>query len=461
MTDMNTWQQLTHKRFSTAHPDASTQNRQTGRFYYESWKNASQSMRDEQFDIYFGKTFHYKDISWGNVMGVDASDEAIDWLFRVQDDFGIPISLTMNQMNLPFEILSGGKELWDAFIDWLGAFYTRGLRSCTICSPHLMRSRLLQRAFPDMTWKNTVNQIVDSAQKVADFIALGYNFIQLDRSLNRSVDELRNIRKYVDGYNKKNNTNVVTCLLVAEECLPFCPYKREHDDIQTHHTAQFYWSSERLGRLTCTTWRNHPHYGALPRAATNCFWNRRETFETYGSLVDVFKYSGRLVGERPDDSALEHIDPKNCYCVIPDRIRDGKSTIRERYRPTQRRGYWIITRDSFADILDEDLVPLMAWDSSFRDIKHPAKGPPGHNELDAFRQFTKGHFWNSEKYYDLEKTLMNCRNQCWKCHKCEDVYGVPRIDSLVGLPPAPPSEPSRTSDRTVTWSSIRDQTLKK
>ena len=83
-------------------------------------------------------------------------------------------------------------------MDWLGTFYERGLRSCTICSSHMMRSGLLQQCFPEMTWKNTVNQLVDNAQKVIDHLAIGYNFIQLDRSLNRNMAELRNVRKCVD-----------------------------------------------------------------------------------------------------------------------------------------------------------------------------------------------------------------------------------------------------------------------
>jgi len=459
MKEMNKWEHLTHKRFSTAHPDASTEGRKTSRFFYECWKNASQSFRDEQFDIYFGKTFHYKDISWGNVMGVEASDDAMDWLFRAQDDFGIPISLTMNQMNIPVEMLSGGKEFSDAFIDWLGEFHKRGLRSCTICSPHMMRTGVLQRNFADMIWKNTVNQIVDNAQKVVNCIALGYNFIQLDRSLNRNVGELRNIKKYVDEYNRKNNTNVVTCLLVAEACLPFCPYKREHDDIQAHHTAQRYSESPELGGITCNTWRSHPQYGALPRAGTNCFWNRRDTFKTYADLVDVFKTSGRLINWRPDDSALENTTPKHCYGVVPERVRDGKATELEKYRATQDSGYWIISRDSFADILEENLVPLMAWDSVFRDVGGIQR-PPGYDELDEFHRFTKDHFWNTKEYYDLETILMNCKNECWKCHKCEDAYGVPHIDSLVGLPRVSLSRSSGAASRTVSWSAIRDATSK-
>lgn len=84
-------------------------------------------------------------------MGVEASDQAVDWLFRLQDDLGIQISLTMNQMNIPWEMYySEHRKVLDDFLKWLSVFYERGLRSCTIGNAHLMASGILQRTFPDM-----------------------------------------------------------------------------------------------------------------------------------------------------------------------------------------------------------------------------------------------------------------------------------------------------------------------
>jgi hypothetical protein len=98
-----------------------------------------------------------------------------------------------------------------------------------------MRLGILQKCFPEMKWKNTVNHQVSSAQQVLDYIYLGYDIIQLDRSLNRNMDELKRIKEVVENYKSRNsNNNVKTSMLVWENCLPSCPFKREHDDLQIY-----------------------------------------------------------------------------------------------------------------------------------------------------------------------------------------------------------------------------------
>jgi len=103
-----------NKRFSMPHYDSWSHQS----LYYEAIKNSSQQFRDEIYDIYFGKKFRYEyreqeiydnygkshQVAYGNVMGVEASDEQVDYLFRIQEEFGIEISLTINQLNIPVEI---------------------------------------------------------------------------------------------------------------------------------------------------------------------------------------------------------------------------------------------------------------------------------------------------------------------------------------------------------------------
>lgn len=118
-----------------------------------------------------------------------------------------------------------------------------------------------------------MNQLVADAQLAVDYLELGYTFIQLDRSLNRNLEELGRVKQAVDLYRKKHpQKDVKTCLLIEEACLPHCPFKREHDDIQIRchpkDGGYIYW--EGLGRTTCGTWRAHPEYGGLPRAGTSC-----------------------------------------------------------------------------------------------------------------------------------------------------------------------------------------------
>ena len=81
------------------------------------------------------------------------------------------------------------------FDKFIGEFYERGLRMCTIGNIHLMGTGHLQKNFPDMKWKNTVNHIVANPQQMVDMHSLGYNLIQFDRSLNRNLRELKRMSK--------------------------------------------------------------------------------------------------------------------------------------------------------------------------------------------------------------------------------------------------------------------------
>lgn len=117
-----------------------------------------------------------------------------------------------------------------------------------------MASGILLKRFPEMKWKNTVNQCVSNTQQVIDYLELGYNIIQIDRSLNRNLDELKKIRYAVDKYKDENpEKDVKLCMLISEACLPFCPFKREHDDMQIYHRDFNYWNN--IGVLSCNNWR--------------------------------------------------------------------------------------------------------------------------------------------------------------------------------------------------------------
>ena len=87
------------KRLSIAHYD----NWSHQSLYYEAIKNSSKQFRDEIYDIYFGKKFRYRyqeqeiydnygkshEVVYGNVMGVEASDEQVDNLFKIQEECGV------------------------------------------------------------------------------------------------------------------------------------------------------------------------------------------------------------------------------------------------------------------------------------------------------------------------------------------------------------------------------------
>lgn len=400
-----------NKRFSIAHYDKLPNQS----LYYEAIKNTPQGFRDEIYDIYFGKVFRYKyreqeiydncakahEVAYGNVMGVEASDEQVDNLFKIQEEFGIEISLTINQLNIPVEIFySKNSRVLSAFVGWLQEFYDRGLRSCTLANNHMIRAGYLQDKFPEMKWKNTVNQQVSTTQQVLDYLHLGYNVIQLDRSLNRNMDELKRIKDAVEKYKAKYPEKYVkTCMLVWEDCMPSCPFKREHDDLQIYHGQFNYWLSH-LGELTCLRWKDTSRKSIIPRSGTNCFWSSIDTFKEYAELVDIFKHSGRLTDYVPLQA---HGD-----------MQFGWFT--ENY-----------AAKSFSEILDNKLEPVLLW------ILGTCVFPPRRPNADHIRENLKDNSWMTDEGKKLEQKLMNCKNQCYNCHLCERTFGLPDIDSMIEL----------------------------
>ncbi|KTB48278.1 hypothetical protein DEALK_11230 [Dehalogenimonas alkenigignens] len=400
------------KRFSIAHFDSWPGDLT----YYEAISNSSPEFRREIHDIYFGKIFrcNYREqeqwddrqklheVTYGNVMGVEATDAQVAQLFRIQSEFGIQVSLTINQLNVPVEIFySRGDRVARDFIEWLGGYYDRGLRSCTLANNHLMRTGMLRKMFPEMTWKNTVNQQVTTAQQVIDYLYLGYDTIQLDRSLNRNLGELRRIRRAVETFRLKHpERNVRTCMLVWEDCLPSCPFKREHDDLQPYHRRVNYWKSG-PGAGTCSRWRDSATgKSLLPRAGNNCYWVTQQTFQEYAALVDVFKFSGRLTEYTPLSG-------------------DGKLQFGWSARNN--------AVSSFGEILNHSLLPVSAWSLG------AFKMAPFERNPEKIRRDLSGSLWLTDAGLKLEEKLTTCRSQCLECHLCERTFGMPDIDSLVAI----------------------------
>ena len=399
------------KRFSIAHYDKLPNQS----LYYEAIKNTPQEFRDEIYDIYFGKKFRYKyreqesydnhaklhEVVYGNVMGVEASDEQVDNLFKIQQEFGIEISLTINQLNIPVEIFySSNDRVLKAFTEWLQGFYDRGLRSCTLANNHMMRAGFLQKQFPDMKWKNTVNQQVSTAQQVLDYLYLGYDIIQLDRSLNRNMDELKRIKEVVENFkNRYPERYAKTCMLVWEDCMPSCPFKREHDDVQIYNERINYWLSS-LGEMTCMTWKDISGKSILPRSGTNCYWSSVDTFREYAELVDIFKHSGRLTESIP--------------LQAPGILQFGWFT--DNY-----------ARKSFTQIVENKLEPVHLW------ILGTCVFPPEEPNAEYIRENLKNNHWMTDEGKRLEQRLRNCKNQCYNCHLCERAFGIKDIDSVLEL----------------------------
>jgi hypothetical protein len=407
------------KIFSVAHFEGAA-NANHHDSYYKLLRNASQAFRDEIHDVYFGRSFPYRFDGrkkvFGNAMGVEATDQQVESLFRIQRELGIEISLTLNSIETPPELFLE-KRVTEEFVAFVKSYYDRGLRSCTIGSPHLIRSRVLHQAMPEMRWKNTVNHRVSTAQQVLDYVCLGYDTILLDRSLCRNLGELRRIRKAVDYYNDKYKPakKVLTSLLVAEGCLPGCPFKKEHDSIGERIGGNYFSTTS---RLTCDNWRFNDGYDGLPRNAIDLVVADKESFDQFAEAVDVLKFSGRFttfnflpgdVGDRRASWVFYHRLKHRLDIKKPITFDD------------------VLCSDSLVDAAADDVMPLHLWSFSWVTPKVPSY----RDAMDVVRAMPG--FWRTEPGKRLAGILKNCKSQCWDCHECETTFGAPQFDSALQL----------------------------
>jgi hypothetical protein len=394
------------KKFSIPHYDSMPDDD----WYLRAFENSSEQYKKEVYDIYFGATFSSilkYDVAFGNTMGVNASDGQYKNLLKIQEKYNIPISLTLNEMNRPIELIR--PDIIKEFVSYVKKYYDDGVRSCTISHTHLMRTGALQEAFPDMDWKNTVNHGIKSTQEFIDYATLGYTTIQLDRNYNRNRTELKRTKKEAD------RLGIKTCLLIKEDCMPECPFKTEHDCWQSgpalKDTGKSYWEAI---SFTCNQWRTlsaelgtqeeKDSYVVNPRTGTDIICHSNKDWEEFSSLVDIFKKSGRLISS--PGWAKEKF---------------------EYYFETRNPEHKIFAVDSFKDVYENNLAPIHMW-FSFAYIK---KNFETINNIDDIKKGLSNHFWNEKESISLSKLLKNCQNQCYKCHRCDEVFGTGEIESCL------------------------------
>jgi len=378
--------------FSIAHPEG---DKSLG--FVSSLLISSHETLNEIEDVFFGGEFKYtynnQNKSFGNAMGVVGSKSQVDKLFELQDTTGVKISLTLNSTLAPKELIQD-QAILDQFISYLSAFYERGLRVCTIGSIHLMRSGVLQKTFPDMEWKNTVNNHIKTAQEVVDFINLGYTTILLDRGLSRDLMELKRISGVKNKY-----PDIKLSLLVSEGCMPSCPFKTEHDYIGETIGSEYFNS---LGNMTCSSW-NRKLGVLIPRQRLDLEVVSTEMFKEFSKVIDVFKFSGRFL--------------KGPNIVKP-------------FKWVLSNNIFSLSSTTFKSIMYHNAMPLMKWD--FRaDYSGDTVELNDKNYSNDIKD--SNSVWLSDKGLELEKVLSRCRSQCWNCHKCEDVFSVSHFDSILEL----------------------------
>tara|TARA_Y100000004_G_scaffold197178_1_gene270225 strand:+ start:1014 stop:2249 length:1236 start_codon:yes stop_codon:yes gene_type:complete len=389
--------------------------------YYHLIKNSSEKFKSEIHDIYFGKFFRYefeqKNKFYGNAMGVESSNEQIENLFKIQNEFNIPISLTMNSLETPHELLDNSSVI-NQFLEFIGEFYNKGLRNCIIASNHLMKSGLLHKNFPDMRWESTVNQKCPDAQSVLDLLFNGYDTIMLDRRLNRDIKELKRVKKAVDYYNEKYKPlkKAKTCLLVYESCVYNCPFKKEHDSVGEHISANYF---KGLSKLTCDNWRKS-EFGKLPRNGIDIVASTKDVWNEFFKYTDIFKFSGRFTKFN-----FEPEDAKNmsaCYLYF-----EHKNFHKLDFHQTL--SIDTIHAKSYSEIVENNLTPVHAWKHGWIDNRFVTK------DFHSYRHIMEStpNIWKTKNGKRLEKILKNCKSQCWDCHECEKTFETELFDSALQI----------------------------
>ena len=367
-----------HKRLSLAHPDFTFD----GKLFYQAILKTSPKLLDEIDDIYFGREFIYDDgikyLKYGNVMGANATDEQVDYLFKIQEELGISISLTLNSMTSPPELIYD-PNVQKAFLGFLKHYYDRGLRVVTISDVHLIKTGILHKNFPLMKFKNTVNHKVVDTQTFINYANLGYDYIQLDRSLNRNMSELKKIAKANKKYGKK------LYLLASEYCMYNCPFKHEHDTINQEvlSASGYFGGITKLSHLSCDNWR-FGAYGIMPRNGVDLIPKDQEALDEYLAYVDVLKFSGRMVDL---DRYKGMVDFAFYF--------EGEDSLEEKAKKGFKGRLRIINSKVENQKIDER--------------------------------------YNTKEGEQLLDVLKNCKNECYECHLCEKVFGVEPFDSLVEL----------------------------
>jgi hypothetical protein len=275
-----------------------------------------------------------------------------------------------------------------------------------------MRLGWLQQRCPDMRWKSTVNQIVSDAQQFIDYAYLGYNSINLDRSLNRNLRELKRIKRAQDHLNSMNPAKkVMTILLVAEACIYNCPFKKEHDSVGEVIGPDYFKGP---ANLSCNGWRGHDEFAGLPRAGINIVANEADTFNEFMGLVDVFKYSGRLTNPI--------FKPEEAQFMKAAWYHDDINKFKQHISLVGKTVY----ADNFQEVADNNLAPLHNWIPGWIDTRYTKE-----DWRKTYKPYTG--IWSTESGKRLEKILKTCRNQCWDCHECERTFGFQDIDSALQL----------------------------
>lgn len=213
---------------------------------------------------------------------------AIEQALFVQQQTGVPISATFNNIQVP----PSQKNL-DIFIKNFKPVYDAGVRVATIPHTHWMATGQIQKAFPELYVKNTILRDVRIASEIVSLAKYGFDYINLDRDLMRDRDTLLRLKEAKVWIKENYGKDIHYSLLANEGCKGNCPMMVEHfeyNNTRAGQEAQYF--NNPISRVSCPKWDVDDPSIHL-KTANITPW--REDWEEYLDElgIDVFKMHGR------------------------------------------------------------------------------------------------------------------------------------------------------------------------
>lgn len=213
---------------------------------------------------------------------------AIDQALFVQQQTGVPVSATFNNIQVP----PSQKNL-DTFIKNFKPVYDAGVRVATIPHTHWMATGQIQKAFPELYVKNTILRDVRLASEIVSLASYGFNYINLDRDLMRDRDTLKRLLEAKVWIKENYGKEIHYSLLANEGCKGNCPMMVEHFEYNnTRAGREPQYFNNAISRVSCPKWDVDDPSIHL-KTANITPW--REDWEEYLDElgIDVFKMHGR------------------------------------------------------------------------------------------------------------------------------------------------------------------------
>lgn len=204
----------------------------------------------------------------------------------VTKEVGVPLSATFNNVHV-----SPSFDNYSLFIKNFTHLYEAGIKTTTI--PHTSwLSFGLKDTFPGLVVKNTILNKVYSASEVFKLFEAGFDYINLDRTLMRDEDGLREIYEAKRVAEKLFRRPLFVSLLYNEKCIAHCPMQQEHFTYNMYRAegvAPFFNSPS--GKVaSCTVSDPDSAEYLLKSAAIPSYYSLLDNLSKH---VDVFKLHGR------------------------------------------------------------------------------------------------------------------------------------------------------------------------